>query len=353
MPRSFVAGGAGFIGSHVVRALLLDPDHEVVVFDNLSSGDRNHLSGVLGDSRVELIVADLQDGESVTAAMRGCTHVYLFAANPDIAKAVTEPAIDFWQGTYLTQNVIEAARITAVPRITYASGSGVYGDRGLEEIDEDFGPLRPISTYGASKLACEAMLSAYVHMFGIHVAAFRFANVVGSGQTHGVTYDFVRRLREDPSRLRILGDGRQSKSYIHVDDVVAAMMLLTTSGWEGFEVFNAGTDDYVSVTEIAELVTERMGLDGWSTSIPEVRAAGRATSQSSGSAPTSCGPAAGAISGPRSTPCAPRSTRTSPRPLPLVVSWPRRRVAVAQRQAGRPRAPAPRRGPAIWPTGRR
>jgi UDP-glucose 4-epimerase len=214
--------------------------------------------------------------------MRGCRHVYLFAANPDIAKAVTEPAIDFWQGTYLTQNVIEAARITGVSRITYASGSGVYGDRGLEEVDEDFGPLHPISTYGASKLACEAMLSAYVHMFGIHVAAFRFANVVGSGQTHGVTYDFVRALRENPSRLRILGDGRQSKSYIHVDDVVAAMMLLVRTGWDGFEVFNAGTDDYVSVTEIADLVTERMRLEGveytysggsrgWHGDVPVVR----------------------------------------------------------------------------------
>jgi len=282
MPRSFVAGGAGFIGSHVVRELLRDQDHEVVVFDNLSSGDRNHLSGLLDNPRLELIVEDLQNAERVVAAMRGCSHVYLFAANPDIARAASEPAIDFWQGTYLTQNVIEAARLTGASRITYASGSGVYGDRGLEEVDEDFGPLQPISTYGASKLACEAMLSAYVHMFALHVATFRFANVVGPGQTHGVTYDFVRRLRENPSRLQILGDGHQSKSYIHVDDVVAAMMLLTGAGWEGFEVFNVGTDDYVSVTEIADLVTERMGLEGvtydysggsrgWKGDVPVVR----------------------------------------------------------------------------------
>ena len=131
-------------------------------------------------------------------AMAGIDHVYLFAANPDIAAAVEEPGIDFWQGTYLTHNVLEAARVNGVPRITYASGSGVYGDRGVQEVDEEFGPLVPVSTYGASKLGCEAMLAAYAHMFGIHTVVFRFANVVGARQTHGVTYDFVRRLLEDP-----------------------------------------------------------------------------------------------------------------------------------------------------------
>jgi UDP-glucose 4-epimerase len=173
-------------------------------------------------------------------------------------------------------------RINGVPRITYASGSGVYGDLGLQEVDESFGPLVPISTYGASKLACEAMLAAYTHMFGIHAAVFRFANVVGARQTHGVTYDFVRRLRENPTRLTILGDGSQSKSYIHVSDVVAAMTMLTDQGWEGFEVFNAGTGDYISVTEIADLAVERMGLRdvdyiygggsrGWKGDVPVVR----------------------------------------------------------------------------------
>jgi UDP-glucose 4-epimerase len=280
--RSFIAGGAGFIGSHVARELLRRDDHEVVVFDNLSSGDLAHLDGLRDDSRLQVIEADLQELDRVVAAMRGSDRVYLFAANPDVAAAVTDPAIDFWQGTYLTHNVIEAARITGVRRIVYTSGSGVYGDRAAKEVDEACGSLIPVSTYGASKLGCEAMLAAYAHMFDIDAVAFRFANVVGGGQTHGVTYDFVRRLRVDPTRLRILGDGSQSKSYIHVSDVVSAMLTVSDRDWTGFDVFNAGTGEHVTVTEIAGLVSERMGLEdvryeyvggsrGWKGDVPVVR----------------------------------------------------------------------------------
>jgi UDP-glucose 4-epimerase len=282
MGRSFVAGGAGFIGSHLVEELLRRPDEEVVVFDNLSSGDEAHLADAIDDERLALVIADLQDAERVAGAMAGCDHVYHFAANPDIARAVNEPAIDFWQGTYLTCNLIEAMRLNQVPRMTYASGSGVYGDRGAEEVDESFGPLVPVSTYGASKLACEAMIAAYSHMFNIDAVVFRFANVVGAKQTHGVTYDFVRRLKDDPTRLRILGDGRQSKSYIHVSDVVSAMLLLSDQKWTGFDVYNAGTGDYVTVTEIADEVVKHMelsdvkyeytgGVRGWKGDVPVVR----------------------------------------------------------------------------------
>jgi UDP-glucose 4-epimerase len=282
LTRSFVAGGAGFIGSHLVRELLRHPDQEVIVFDSLVSGSVSHLSGLLDDPRLRFIQADLQELEAVVEAMHGADHVYLFAANPDIAAAVDDPGVDFWQGTYLTHNTIEAARINGVPRITYASGSGVYGDLGEREVDEQFGPLIPVSTYGASKLGCEAILAAYTHMFGIHAVVFRFANVVGARQTHGVTYDFVRHLLDDPTRLPILGDGSQSKSYIHVSDVVSAMLTLTNLGWEGFNVFNAGTGDYLTVTEIADLVVERMSLSnvryeytggsrGWKGDVPIVR----------------------------------------------------------------------------------
>ncbi len=280
--RSFIAGGAGFIGSHLARALLERPEQQVVVFDNLASGTLDHLDGLLDDPRLELVQADLKDADRVTAAMRGVDHAYMLAANPDIAAAVENPSIDFWQGTYLTHNVLEAARLNGVARITYTSGSGVYGDRGIQEVDERFGPLIPVSTYGASKLGCEALLAAYAHMFGIDAVVFRFANVVGARQTHGVTYDFVRRLLDDPATLRVLGDGSQSKSYIHVSDVVRAMLALTDQGWSGFDVFNAGTGDYITVREIAELVTGRMGLDevrfeyglgarGWKGDVPVVR----------------------------------------------------------------------------------
>lgn len=280
--RSFIAGGAGFIGSHLARELLLRPDQEVVVFDNLSSGSVAHLAGLLDDPRLTLIEGDLQKLETVVETMAGADHLYLLAANPDIAAAVEDPGIDFWQGTYLTHNAIEAARINGVSRITYTSGSGVYGDLGELEVDEQFGQLIPVSTYGASKLSGEAMLAAYAHMFGIHAMAFRFANVVGAMQTHGVTYDFVRHLIEDPTTLHILGDGSQSKSYIHVSDAISAMLTVADLGLEGFSAFNAGTGEYLTVTEIADLVVKRMGLSevryeysggsrGWRGDVPVVR----------------------------------------------------------------------------------
>jgi UDP-glucose 4-epimerase len=280
--RAFVAGGAGFIGSHLVRALLEDATMEVVAYDNLVSGSRSRLEEALADPRATLVVGDIEDIEQLGRAMAGCDQIYHFAANPDIARAMTDPTIDFWQGTRLTSNVVEAARTNGASRITFASGSGVYGDQGALEVDETFGPLVPISTYGASKLGCESLLAAYSHMFGLQSVAFRFANVVGPAQTHGVTFDFVRRLRADPTRLRILGDGSQSKSYIHVTDVVSAMLTLNAQNWEGFDVFNVGTDDYITVSEIADLVVDRMGLRdvsyeytggtrGWKGDVPVVR----------------------------------------------------------------------------------
>jgi UDP-glucose 4-epimerase len=282
--RSFIAGGAGFIGSHMTRRLLEDPAQEVVVFDNLSSGTKDYLDGILDDERLTFVTGDLQDLEATVAAIEGCDRMFLYAANPDIAKAVTEPTIDFWQGTYLTNNAIEAARVAGVKKIIYSSGSGVYGDRGEEAVVEDAGGMHPVSTYGASKLACEAMMSAYSHMFGLEVVVFRFANVVGPRQTHGVTYDFVRKLRDDPTRLTILGDGQQSKSYIHVDDVLDAMLKMADADGRPFDVFNAGTLDYVTVEQIADLCCERLGLDpadvayeftggtrGWKGDVPIVR----------------------------------------------------------------------------------
>ncbi len=285
MMRSFIAGGAGFIGSHMTRRLLEDPEQEVVVFDNLSSGTKAYLDDVLDHERLTFVTGDLQDLDATTAAIEGCDRMFLYAANPDIAKAVTEPTIDFWQGTYLTNNAIEAARVAGVRKIVYSSGSGVYGDRGEEAVVEDAGGMHPVSTYGASKLACEAMMSAYSHMFGLEVVVFRFANVVGPRQTHGVTYDFVRKLRDDPSRLTILGDGQQSKSYIHVSDVIDAMLKMADApDGKPFDVFNAGTLDYVTVEQIADLCCERLGLDpaqveyeftggsrGWKGDVPIVR----------------------------------------------------------------------------------
>jgi UDP-glucose 4-epimerase len=279
----FVAGGAGFIGSHLVRHLLTEGRAEnIVLYDNFSSGKMWHLREFIQDPHLNIVNADIKDLSKLTEAIAGAQIVYHFASNPDIAKAMAQPDIDFWEGTYLTQNVLEAMRVSGVKKIVYASGSGVYGETGLQEVVEDSSSFLPISTYGASKLAGEALICAYCHMFEMQGLVFRFANVVGPHQTHGVGYDFVRRLLRDPSQLVILGDGNQSKSYVHVEDVISAMQWIVGQGWRGFEYFNVATEDYVTVREIADLVVQRLGLNevayaftggarGWKGDVPTVR----------------------------------------------------------------------------------
>lgn len=186
--------------------------------------------------------------------MRGYDVVFHLAANPDIARAATEPLLDFDNGTRLTQNVLEAMRHNGVKRVIFTSGSGVYGDVPPEPIPEEWPKMVPISTYGAAKLASEALISAYSHMFGIVGTAFRFANVVGANMTHGVTHDFVRRLIADPTRLLIYGDGLQRKPYIHTDDIVAAIQLILQHQTTGYDLFNVGSEDQLEVREIAEIV---------------------------------------------------------------------------------------------------
>lgn len=283
--RVFVSGGAGFIGSHLIRSLLEEEQIErVVIFDNFSSGQQSYIEQSAGDYRVEVVTADLKELSAVTSAMAGCDMVFHLAANSDIAKAVTRPDIDFWEGTYLTQNVLEAMRVNGVRKILYTSGSGVYGENPGVAFGEEYGPCIPISTYGASKLACEGLIAAYCHMFDIAGRAFRFANVVGPRQTHGVGYDFVRRLKADPSRLRILGDGTQKKSYIHVEDVLEAIRIADERNADNYSVFNVATDDYITVREIADLAVKVSGLApgkttyeftggdrGWKGDVPVVR----------------------------------------------------------------------------------
>ena len=282
MIRYFIVGGAGFIGSHLVRRLLEQADGHVTIFDNFSSGRLWRLGDAANSNRVAIVRGDVKDLPALTKAVAGHDHVFHFASNPDISKAVTQPDIDFWEGTYLTQSVLEAMRVAGVKRLTYASGSGVYGDTGHFPVFEDYAPLLPISTYGASKLAGEALICSYCHMFSIHGMAFRFANVVGPRQSHGVCFDFILRLLKDPTQLRILGDGTQSKSYVHVDDVLDAMLFIAQKSAGGFEYHNVATEDYLTVKNIADLVVSRLGLSnvqfhftggdrGWKGDVPIVR----------------------------------------------------------------------------------
>lgn len=283
--RWFIVGGAGFIGSHFTDRLLEDPETErVTLYDNFSSGHEWHYTHHANDARLRVVRGDVKEMHSLRDAMAGHDAVIHLASNPDIARAAADPDIDFREGTQLTRNVVEAMRITATRRILYASGSGVYGDLGTLEAAEDYGPLTPVSTYGASKLAGEGLISSYCHMFGLTGRAFRFANVVGPRQTHGVGFDFVRQLAANGRELRILGDGSQSKSYIWVRDVVDAVLLANCKAPEPFAVFNVGTGDYITVAEIAEIAVQAMGLDpmsvrfsytggdrGWKGDVPIVR----------------------------------------------------------------------------------
>lgn len=256
-----VVGGAGFIGSHVAERLLADPATELVtVYDNFSSGREWHLGAGLHDPRLRVTRGDAGDLEALVAAMGGHDTAVHLASNPDIAKAMSRPAIDFDEGTLLTHRVVEAARVAGVSRILYASGSGVYGDLGDVVAHEDHAPMLPISTYGASKLAGEALICAYCHLFDMRACAFRFGNVVGPRQTHGVGYDFVRRLLETPDRLPVMGDGTQRKSYVHVHDVVDAVLLAGARTREPFRAYNVATGDSITVREIAELAVECVGL---------------------------------------------------------------------------------------------
>ena len=282
--RFFIAGGAGFVGSHFTDHLLADAQvTAVTLYDNFTSGREWHTKDHLSDRRLRVVRGDVGDIGLLTKAMAGHDVVVHLASNPDIARAATEPEVDFYQGTVLTNNVMEAMRRTGTRRILYASGSGVYGDLDEREAQEDHGPLLPISTYGASKLAGEALIAAYCSMFGLTGCAFRFANVVGPRQTHGVGFDFVRRLLVDPTRLAIMGDGRQSKSYIHVSDIVGAVLHAARYSPGYFDTYNVATGDYITVTEIAELAVECLELPvrprfdyaggdrGWKGDVPIVR----------------------------------------------------------------------------------
>ncbi len=283
--RWFIVGGAGFIGSHFTDELLASSNTgQVTLYDNFSSGREWHYERHLDDQRLRVVRADVNDTDALRSAMAGHDFVIHLASNPDIALAATDPDIDFREGTYLTRQVLEAMRVTDVHRILYASGSGVYGDLCEVEAREDHGPLLPISTYGASKLAGEALIVSYCHMFGLNGCAFRFGNVVGPRQTHGVGFDFIRQLMVNPRELRILGDGTQSKSYIHVGDVVNAVLMAHQKAEKPFEVYNVATGDYITVTEIARIAIRTLDLDpdavrlvykggdrGWKGDVPVVR----------------------------------------------------------------------------------
>lgn len=261
--RAVVTGGAGFIGSHLVDKLM-EMGHEVIVIDDLSSGRIENISRWLDSSSFKLVRADLSRPGEWARELTGVEIVYHFAANPEVRVSTTDPEEHFRANVQATFNVLEAMRKWGAGAIVFASSSTVYGEAKVLPTPEDYHPYEPISVYGASKLACEVLISTYSRLYGMRGASLRLANVVGPRSTHGVIFDFINKLRRDRRRLEILGDGTQRKSYVHVSDVVDATVMVAEYVLRGnisYEAFNVGSPDTISVIDIARIVIESMGLE--------------------------------------------------------------------------------------------
>ena len=278
---ALVTGGAGCIGSDLAEQLLLQ-GHRVVVLDNLSSGRREHLEPLLNHRDFRFIEGDMLDPQVLDAATESVDMVYHLAANPDVKFTPGDPTDkDLNQNTLATYGLLETMRRRGIKRLAFSSTSAVYGIAEQLPISERHAP-HPISLYGASKLACEGLIGAFQHLFEMQCWVFRFANIVGPkvrsrGRT--VIADFAHKLMDDPSRLLILGNGKQSKSYLRSDECVAAMLHAVAHAEDGINLFNLGCSDWISVDRIAELVVEQMGLSdvtfeytgtegGWAGDVP-------------------------------------------------------------------------------------
>ncbi|MEM2678019.1 MAG: SDR family NAD(P)-dependent oxidoreductase [Thermofilaceae archaeon] len=255
-----VTGGAGFIGSHLVDHLVAR-GWRIRVVDNLSSGTPDNIKQHLESRKVEFLKLDLKSPEEAYEAVKGAQAVFHLAANPEVRVSTTNPEVHFSENVVATFNLLEAMRKSGVRDLVFASSSSVYGEPDEIPVGED-APVRPVSVYGASKAACENLMHAYSRLYGIRVVVLRYANVVGPRLRHGAVYDFIVKLKGNPSVLEILGDGTQTRSYIHVSDAVEA----TITAWEksagGYEVYNVASEDWITVGEVAEIVVGAMGLRG-------------------------------------------------------------------------------------------
>ena len=253
--RILATGGAGFIGSHLVDRLVAE-GHQVRVIDNLSSG---RLENLAHRRDVEVIIGDLKNPQDVQKAVRGVDAVFHFAANPEVRVSTTNPDIHFNENVVATFNLLEAMRKNDVTQLVFASSSSVYGEPPQIPVDEE-APLKPVSVYGASKAACENLIHAYAKLYGIKAVALRYANVVGPRLRHGVIWDLINKLKKNPHELEILGDGKQVRSYIYIDDAVEATLLAWRKATDAYAAYNVAAEDWITVDEVADQVIEAMGL---------------------------------------------------------------------------------------------
>jgi UDP-glucose 4-epimerase len=278
--KVFITGGAGFIGSHLVDRLVAD-GHDVTVYDNLTNGKKEFIASHIISGKVKFIKADLLDLKKLKSSIKGHDIVFHLAANPDIRYGIKFTDTDLKQNTVATYNVLESMRVNGIKKIAFASTSTIYGESKVMPTPEEYGPLMPISLYGASKLACEALCTAFSHTFDMKCFIFRFANIVGGRGTHGIIFDFINKLKKDPKELEILGNGKQIKSYLLVDDCVDAMLFVIEHAKEQYNIYNLGSDDRMDIMTIAETVRDKMDLKsakfrltggerGWPGDVPQM-----------------------------------------------------------------------------------
>ena len=257
--RALVTGGAGFIGSHLVDRLL-QARHHVRVFDNFSTGQRRFLVGAQTNDQFELIEGDLIDEKQIETAMRDVDFVWHLAANADVRCGTKQPRRDLEQNTIVTANVLEAMRKNSVRHMVFSSTGSIYGEASVIPTPEDCPMPVQTSLYGASKLACEGIISAYCEGFDMQAWIFRFVSILGERYTHGHIFDFYRRLLNDPDNLHILGNGKQRKSYLYIHDCLNAMFKAVEVAHDAVNVLNLGTDEYVEVNDSVDLITDHLGL---------------------------------------------------------------------------------------------
>jgi UDP-glucose 4-epimerase len=260
--RALITGAAGFIGSNLADRLLAE-GVEVVGYDNLSTGRMAFLSEFLEHPKATFVEADVLDGERLTSALEGCDTVFHLAANADVKDGLKHPRRDLEQNTIATSTVLESMRAAGVRRIAFSSTGSVYGEPDVFPTPEDAPFPIQTSLYAASKLAGEGLIGAYCHGYEFTGVVFRFVSILGERYTHGHVYDFFRKLSEDPSQLHVLGDGRQEKSYLYVQDCVSAILTAMDHAGDtpGMSVYNLGTDETVVVDRSVEIITRELGVN--------------------------------------------------------------------------------------------
>lgn len=257
--KAFVTGGAGFIGSHIVDRLIKD-GHDVTVYDNFSTGQMELIQHHEGNERFKLVRADLLEKEKLMREMKGHDIVFHIAANADVRGGIDNTKKDFEQNIVATYNVLEGMRINGIKKLVFSSSAVVYGEPEKFPTPEDY-PLIQTSMYGASKLSCEGMIEAFSEYYDIQCWIFRFVSWIGPRYSHGVIYDFVKKLMANPKELEILGDGKQKKSYLDVEDGVEGIFHGINNFNEKKNIFNLGHDESVTVVELADVMCKEMGLE--------------------------------------------------------------------------------------------